>query len=342
MSMDFRRRLPIPKDIKTMMPLSDELAERKAIYDKQIADIICGKDQRKLMVIGPCSADREDAVVDYACRLGKLAEEVADKLVLVPRVYTNKPRTTGLGYKGMLHQPDPTGESDLLEGLKAIRHLHMRVAEESGLFTADEMLYPQEQRFVSDLLSYVAVGARSAENQEHRLVASGQEVPVGLKNPTGGNLETTLNSVKAAQSRHMFIYRNWEVLTSGNPLAHVILRGYTGLDNKNHANYHYEALERVLALYQEMQLQNPAVVVDCNHANSGKRADHQPRIAREVMESCGLDSGIAGMVKGFMVESYLEDGTQPVDGGVYGKSITDPCIGWEKTVAFVRDLAERV
>ena len=342
MPMDFRRRLPIPKDIKAMMPLGDDLQEQKRAFDEQIANIITGADKRKLLVIGPCSADREDAVVDYAIRLGELAQEVADKLVLVPRVYTNKPRTTGLGYKGMLHQPDPQGESDLLEGIKAIRHLHLRVAQESGLFTADEMLYPQEQRFVSDLLSYVAVGARSAENQEHRLVASGQEVPVGLKNPTGGNLEITLNSVKAAQSRHMFIYRNWEVVTTGNPLAHVILRGYTGLDNKNHANYHYESLERVRALYDDMGLANPSVVVDCNHANSGKRALHQPRIAREVMESCSLDPGIASMVKGFMVESYLEDGTQPVDGGVYGKSITDPCIGWDKTVAFVRDLAERV
>ena len=338
----YKRRLPIPQEIREEMPLSAELVEAKKVFDQQMADILTGADNRKLMIVGPCSADQEASVLDYVGRLAKLAERVSDKLMVVPRVYTNKPRTKGTGYKGLLHQPNPEGKTDLLEGVKAIRRMHLRVIEESGLFTADEMLYPHNYRFLFDLLGYVAVGARSVENQEHRQVASGIEVPVGMKNPTGGSTSVMLNSIYAAQQPQDFIYRNWDVSTTGNPYAHAVLRGYRGLDDINYPNYHYEYLERLADEYCTGEYQNPAVVIDCNHDNSGKRPFEQPRIVNEVLDSCARSQKIAGIVKGFMIESYIEDGNQPIDGGVYGKSITDACLGWDKTERLILEVAERV
>lgn len=340
--MNFKRKLPIPKTIREEMPLSAELTERKQEFDAQVARIFTGEDTRKLLLIGPCSADREDSVLDYMGRLAKLASEVSDKIVVVPRVYTNKPRTKGTGYKGLLHNPDPEAPDDLLEGVKAIRHMHLRVIEETGMFTADEMLYPANYQYLLDILSYVAVGARSVENQEHRLVASGIPVPVGMKNPTAGSTTVMLNSIYAAQAHQSFIYRNWEVECEGNPLAHAVLRGYIGLDGRNYPNYHYEHLERLASRYTTENYANPAVIVDCNHDNSGKRPLEQVRICKEVVDSCRRNASVANLVKGFMVESYIEDGNQPVDGGVYGKSITDACLGWEKTEAFVKEIADRL
>ena len=340
MSMSFKRRLPIPQEIREGMPLSPELAAKKVAFDEKVARVITGEDPRKLLVIGPCSADREDSVLEYVTRLAKLAEDVEDRLVIVPRVYTAKPRTKGTGYKGLLHSPDPDAKADVLEGVKAIRHMHLAVAEETGFFTADEMLYPSNYQYLFDLLAYVAVGARSVENQEHRLVASGVSVPVGMKNPTAGSTTVMLNSIYAAQAPQEFIYRNWEVTTQGNPLAHAVLRGYIGLDGRNYPNYHYEHLERLAERYTRENYANPAVIVDCNHDNSGKRPFEQFRICKEVLDSCRRSESISNIVRGFMVESYLEDGSQPVDGGVYGKSITDPCIGWDKTEYLVRELAE--
>ena len=343
MSMQFKRLLPIPKDIREQMPLSDDLARAKHAFDAEVASIFAGTDPRRVLVIGPCSADREDSVLAYMDRLAGLAERVRDRLVIIPRVYTNKPRTKGTGYKGLLHNPDPNAGDDLLEGVKAIRRMHLRVIEETGFFTADEMLYPGNYQYLVDLLSYVAVGARSVENQEHRLVASGISVPVGMKNPTAGSTSVMLNSIFAAQAEQGFIYRNWEVETAGNPLAHAVLRGYIGLDGRTYPNYHYEHLERLAERYTvEAGYANPAVVVDCNHDNSGKRPFEQLRIVKEVLDSCRRSEAIGALVRGFMVESYLEDGSQPVDGGVFGKSITDPCIGWEKTEQLVMELAERL
>jgi len=329
-------------ELKEELPLSHGASQRKAHFDHELASIIRGDVERRVLVIGPCSADREDAVLDYVMRLAKLQERVAEKLLLVPRVYTNKPRTKGTGYKGLLHQPNPEAKEDLLEGLKAIRRMHLRVAEETGLFPADEMLYPDNSRFLSDILSYVAIGARSVENQQHRMVASGVDTPVGLKNPTGGSLDVMLNSIYAAQQPQTFIYRNWEVATSGNPLAHAVLRGYIGSNGTNRPNYHYEFLERLLETYLPGRYQNPAVMIDCNHDNSGKRPLEQARICNEVLDSMARNEGINCLVRGFMIESYLEDGSQPVDGGVYGKSITDPCLGWEKSERLVLDIAERL
>ena len=343
MAMDFKRRLPIPLEIREEMPLSDELKKQKVHFDAEVAKIFTGEDDRKLLIIGPCSADREDSVLDYVSRLSKLALEVKDKLVIIPRVYTNKPRTKGTGYKGLLHNPDPEGASDLLEGVKAIRRMHLRVIEETGFFTADEMLYPSNYQYLVDLLSYVAVGARSVENQEHRLVASGISVPVGMKNPTAGSTSVMLNSIYAAQAEQEFIFRNWEVSCDGNPLAHAVLRGYIGLDGRTYPNYHYEHLERLAERYTpEAGYANPAAIIDCNHDNSGKRPLEQYRICKEVLDSCRRNADIAKLVKGFMIESYLEDGNQPVDGGVYGKSITDPCLGWEKTENLIREMADRL
>lgn len=343
MSANFKRRLPIPQDLKKEMPLSDESAERKKAVDAEVASITRGESDKKLIIVGPCSADNEDAVLDYASRLAVLQQCVQDKLVIVMRVYTNKPRTNGTGYKGLLHQPDPEGAPDLLEGLKAIRHMHMRVIEETGLFTADEMLYPENDRFLNDLLAYVAVGARSVENQQHRLVASGCEVPVGMKNPTGGSMSVMLNSVYAAQHPQTFIYRNWEVETTGNPLAHCILRGYRGLDDINYPNYHYEYLERLAAAYEENEKYlNPAVIIDTNHDNSGKRPLEQIRICNEVLDSAHRNEAIGKLFRGFMIESYIEDGNQPIGGGVYGKSITDPCLGWAKTQNLIMHIADRI
>ena len=338
--MIFKRKLLIPKEIKEMYPISGEGALAKQRNDALIRSVLGGACDRLLLVIGPCSADREDAVIDYISRLRGLQEKVADKIVIVPRIYTNKPRTTGIGYKGMLPQPNPQAESDMLRGLISIRKLHMRAINETGFSCADEMLYPENHRFLDDLLSYVAVGARSVEDQQHRMTASGLDIPVGMKNPTGGDLSVMMNALKAAQSAHMFIYRNWEVETKGNPYAHAILRGYMDSHGITHANYHYEDLARLCELYAASTLANPAVVVDTNHCNSGKQPLEQIRIAKEVLHCTRHSADIHKLVKGLMIESYLEDGCQKPDGGVYGKSITDPCLGWDKTERLVLDLAD--
>lgn len=341
-NMIFKRKLPIPKEIKEQYPLTAELAQIKARRDKEIADVFTGKSGKMVLIIGPCSADREDAVLEYCERLAKLQEAVSDKLVLIPRVYTNKPRTTGDGYKGLLHQPDPRKTSDMLEGVIAIRRLHTNVLANTGLPTADEMLYPDNYRYLSDLLSYVAVGARSVENQEHCLTSSGIDIPVGMKNPTSGDISVMLNSIMAAQHPHTFIYRGWEVDTTGNPLAHAILRGYVNKHGESMPNYHFEELERLYNAYTAKGLQNMALIVDANHANSGKKYQEQPRICKEVLHSCRHSGEIKSMVKGFMVESYLEPGCQKIGDGVYGKSITDPCLGWEETIRLVQDIADLI
>ena len=341
-NMIFKRKLPIPKEIKEQYPLTAELSQVKARRDKEIADVFTGKSGKIVLIIGPCSADREDAVLEYCERLAKLQEAVSDKLVLIPRVYTNKPRTTGDGYKGLLHQPDPRKTSDMLEGVIAIRRLHTNVLANTGLPTADEMLYPDNYRYLSDLLSYVAVGARSVENQEHRLTSSGIDIPVGMKNPTSGDISVMLNSIMAAQHPHTFIYRGWEVDTTGNPLAHAILRGYVNKHGESMPNYHFEELERLYNAYTAKGLQNMALIVDANHANSGKKYQEQPRICKEVLHSCRHSGEIKSMVKGFMVESYLESGCQKIGDGVYGKSITDPCLGWEETIRLVQDIADLI
>ncbi len=341
-NMIFKRKLPIPKEIKEQYPLTAELSQIKARRDKEIADVFTGKSSKMVLVIGPCSADREDAVLEYCERLAKLQETVSDKLVLIPRVYTNKPRTTGDGYKGLLHQPDPRKTSDMLEGVIAIRRLHTNVLASTGLPTADEMLYPDNYRYLSDLLSYVAVGARSVENQEHRLTSSGIDIPVGMKNPTSGDISVMLNSIMAAQHPHTFIYRGWEVDTTGNPLAHAILRGYVNKHGESMPNYHFEELERLYNAYTAKGLQNMALIVDANHANSAKKYQEQPRICKEVLHSCRHSGEIKSMVKGFMIESYLEPGCQKIGDGVYGKSITDPCLGWEDTVRLVQDIADLI
>ena len=327
-------------EIKAQYPLSPELEEKKVEFDAKVADIFTGKSDKLLLVIGPCSADSEKSVLDYTSRLAKLQEKVADKIMIIPRVYTNKPRTTGDGYKGMLHQPDPEKGSDMLEGIVAIRRLHTKVIEETGFFTADEMLYCENYRYLSDLLSYVAVGARSVENQLRRLTASGIEVPVGMKNPTSGDISVMLNSITAAQHSHTFIYRGWEVVTEGNPLAHAILRGYVNKHGQAIPNYHYEDLEHLYENYSAKGLQNLSLVVDANHSNSDKKPLEQVRICKEVLHSCRHNADINRMVKGFMIESYIEDGAQKIGEGIYGKSITDPCIGWEKTEKLVLELAD--
>ena len=340
MAMEFTRKLPIPKEVKEQYPLSKEIVEIKNQRDAVIRDIFTGKDDRFILIIGPCSADHEDSVLDYTCRLAKLQEKVEDKIFIIPRIYTNKPRTTGDGYKGMVHQPDPEKDSDLYEGILAIRRLHTRAIEESGLVCADEMLYPENYRYLSDLLSYVAIGARSVENQQHRLTASGIDVPVGMKNPTGGDLSVMLNSITAAQHSHNFIFRGWDVTTSGNPLAHAILRGYVDEFGRSVPNYHYEDLNLLYDIYQEKGLENMAAIIDTNHANSGKKYLEQVRIAKEILHSCRHNDHIRKLVKGLMIESYIEDGTQKIGEGVYGKSITDPCIGWDKTERLVLDMAD--
>ena len=340
MNMDFKRKLPTPKEIKEMYPLSDELADIKAANDKEIRAIFTGESDKLALVIGPCSADREDAVLDYISRLRKVQEQVKDKVIIIPRIYTNKPRTTGDGYKGMLHQPDPNENPDMLKGLIAIRKLHMKAIAETGFSCADEMLYPENHRYLSDLLSYVAVGARSVENQGHRLTASGLDLPVGMKNPTSGDLSVMMNSITAAQHKHTFIYRGWEVQSKGNPMAHAILRGYVNKHGQSLPNYHYEDLVNLLELYHKTNLENPGVVVDTNHANSGKKWAEQVRISKEILHSTRHNKDIFKLVKGLMIESYIEDGCQKVDEGIYGKSITDPCLGWEKTERLILDIAE--
>ena len=338
-NMDFKRKLPVPQQIKELYPLTDELSKQKEARDQQIADVFTGSSDKLILIIGPCSADREDAVLDYCERLAKLQEKTADKLILIPRVYTNKPRTTGDGYKGLLHQPDPEKHSDMLEGVIAIRRLHTNVLANTGLSTADEMLYPDNYRYLSDLLSYVAVGARSVENQEHRLTASGIAVPVGMKNPTSGDISVMLNSIMAAQHPHTFIYRGWEVDTTGNPLTHAILRGYVNRHGEAIPNYHFEELEHLYNAYEAKGLENIALIVDANHSNSAKKYMEQPRICKEVLHSCRHSQHIRSRVKGFMIESYLEGGTQKIGEHIYGKSITDPCIGWADTERLVLDIA---
>lgn len=341
-NMVFKRKLPVPKEIKEQYPLTAELAKIKEERDAIIADVFTGKSDKMVLIIGPCSADREDAVLEYCGRLAKLQDKVSDKLILIPRVYTNKPRTTGEGYKGLLHQPDPEQEADMLEGVIAIRRLHTNVLANTGLSTADEMLYPDNYRYLSDLLAYVAVGARSVENQEHRLTSSGIAVPVGMKNPTSGDISVMLNSIFAAQHGHTFIYRGWEVTTTGNELAHAILRGYVNRHGEAIPNYHFEELEHLYNSYMAKGLSNPALIVDANHSNSAKKYQEQPRICKEVLHSCRHSSHIKSMVKGFMIESYLEGGSQKIGEHVYGKSITDPCIDWDDTYRLVMDIAEQI
>lgn len=341
-NMKFKRKLPVPKEIKELYPLTDTLSKIKQKRDAEIADVFTGNSSKLLLIIGPCSADREDAVLEYCQRLATVQERVSDKLILIPRVYTNKPRTTGDGYKGLLHQPDPEKTEDMLEGVIAIRRLHTNVLANTGLSTADEMLYPDNYRYLSDLLSYVAVGARSVENQEHRLTASGIEVPVGMKNPTSGDISVMLNSIMAAQHPHTFIYRGWEVDTTGNPLAHAILRGYVNRHGEPIPNYHFEELEYLYHAYTAKGLTNPALIVDTNHSNSGKKHMEQPRICKEVLHSCRHSDAIHSMVKGFMIESYLESGTQKIGEHIYGKSITDPCIGWTDTERLILDIADLI
>ncbi|MBQ3355852.1 MAG: 3-deoxy-7-phosphoheptulonate synthase [Oscillospiraceae bacterium] len=338
-NMVFKRELPTPAELKERYPLSKSFAQLKARRDDEIKSILLGKDNRMLLIIGPCSADREDAVLEYMKRLRSIQDKVKDVIFIVPRLYSNKPRTIGVGYKGILHQPDPDRESDLLKGIITVRHMNVRVIEETGLTCADEMLYPDTYYYLSDLLSYIAVGARSVENQMHRMTASGLAVPVGMKNPTSGNLTVMLNSIIAAQAGQNFIYRNWEVETSGNPFVHAILRGYESKFGRSIPNYHYEDLQLLLSLYNEKNISNPACIVDCNHANSDKHCLDQIRIAKDVLQSRKHSDGIHSFVKGLMIESYLEDGSQSPHERVYGKSITDPCLGWDKTETLIMDLA---
>ncbi len=340
MNMEFYRKLPIPVQIKEEFPLSEEFAQKKKEYDAEIKDILSGKSNKLLLIIGPCSADREEPVIDYIGRLRTIQDKVKDKIFIVPRIYTNKPRTTGQGYKGMLHQPDPHKAPDMLSGIVSIRKMHMRAISETGFFCADEMLYPDNHRYLSDILSYVAVGARSVEDQFHRLTASGFEIPVGMKNPTSGDCSVMLNAILAAQNSHTFIYRGWEVKSHGNPYAHAILRGYVNQHGQSFPNYHYEDLIRLSADYLENGYENPAVIVDTNHSNSGKQYLEQVRICKEVLHSCRHSNDINKMVKGFMIESYLVDGCQGVDGETYGQSITDPCLGIEKTEKLIFDIAD--
>ena len=340
MNVDFEKKLTIPMEVKKMFPLDDEM--RKIIEDRreQIKKIISGEDDRLLLIIGPCSADNEDSVLDYILRLRAIQDRVRRKILIVPRVFTNKPRTTGDGYKGLLHQPDPEEKPDLFKGIIATREMHMRVVKETGFATADEMLYPENYRYLDDVLGYVTVGARSVEDQQHRLVASGVEVPVGMKNPTGGDLSVMINAIYAAQHRHSFLYRGWAVHSYGNPYAHAVLRGFTNNRGRSVPNYHYEDVRNVMELYENSSLSFPAIVIDTNHANSGKNPFEQPRIVDEVMNYRKNNADIKKLVKGFLVESYIEDGAQKIGEGVYGKSITDACIGWEKSERMILSLAE--
>ena len=341
MNMEFYRKLPIPKDIKAQFPLSADSEKALKIRQNEINKVFSGESDKFILVVGPCSADREDAVLDYIYRLRGVEEKVKDKIIIVPRIYTNKPRTTGEGYKGMLHQPDPNQDPDMLKGILAIREIHMRAISETGFGCADEMLYPENYRYLSDLLAYVAVGARSVENQQHRLTASGLDIPVGMKNPTGGDISVMMNAIKAGQASHVFLYRGWEVKTQGNPYTHAILRGYVDKFGKSHPNYHYEDLYDLYETYMASGLTNPAVVVDTNHSNSGKKYLEQVRIAKEILHSCRYSKDVKSIVKGLMIESYIEDGAQKICvDAVYGKSVTDPCLGWEKTEKLIYEIAE--
>ena len=341
MSFTFIKQLPSPDEVKSLEPMSEEMKQIKAGRDRLIQDVITGASDKFLVIIGPCSADNEDAVCEYTNRLARVQEKVQDRLVLVPRIYTNKPRTTGEGYKGMLHQPDPEAKPDILAGILAIRHMHIRSIAETGLTAADEMLYPDNWHYLSDILSYVAIGARSVENQEHRLMVSGLDIPAGMKNPTSGDFSVMLNSVVAAQCGHDFISRGWEVRTEGNPLTHTILRGAVNKHGNTIPNYHYEDIQLLLEKYEERNLKNPAVIIDANHSNSGKKFKQQIRIVKEILHSRRIDDDIRKLVKGVMIESYLVEGSQPIGGyHIYGKSITDPCLGWEDTEKLLYTIAE--
>lgn len=342
MGINYITQVKTPEGLKEEYSLRKDLAELKAARDKEIADIITGKSSKFLVIIGPCSADNEDAVCDYTSRLAKVQEKVAGQILLVPRIYTNKPRTTGEGYKGIVHQPDPEKAPDLLEGIIAMRKMHLRSIEETHLFAADEMLYPENWPYVSDILSYVAIGARSVENQQHRLVISGLDIPCGMKNPTSGTLSIMLNSCIAAQSGHTFMYRGWEVKTDGNPLTHTILRGAVNKHGQSLPNYHYEDLMLLNEMYQELNLKNPACIIDANHANSNKCHYEQPRIIYEVLHSRNVSSDIRKLVKGVMVESYIEPGNQSIHEHTYGKSITDACLGWEDSERLIYEIADRL
>ena len=342
MGMNFQRKVPIPQEVKQEFPLTEKMVQVKAEQDANIKAIFEGTSDKFLLIIGPCSADHSEPVLEYISRLRNVADQVSDKMVIVPRIYTNKPRTTGQGYKGMLHQPDPDAKPDMYKGIVAIRQLHLAALREYGFSCADEMLYPENYRYLSDLLGYVAVGARSVENQQHRLTASGIEVPVGMKNPTGGDLGVMMNSIMAAQSSHTFLYRGWEVVSDGNPWTHAILRGYLDYAGRSASNYHYEDLLRVRELYEKSGLKNPSVIVDTNHNNSGKQYLEQIRIAKDIVYSRSQNPEIKNLVKGLMIESYLEDGAQGVHGHTFGQSITDPCLGWEKTEQLIFDLAEKL
>ena len=342
MNMDFYRKLTIPSEVKKQYPVTQSVEKTVSSKRKEIMDIFEGKSDRLVLIIGPCSADNEDAVLDYMSRLVPVQEKVGDKIMIVPRIYTNKPRTTGSGYKGLLHQPDPDGKPDMYKGILATRHLHMKAVEETGFIFADEMLYPENYKYLDDILGYVAVGARSVEDQQHRLTASGIEVPVGMKNPTSGDYNVMMNAILAAQGSHTFIYRGWEAHSHGNPCAHAILRGYTDKHGNNHPNYHYEDLELLCNFYDARNLSNPAVVIDTNHSNSNKNPFEQPRIINEVLASCTSSKRIKKLLKGFMVESYIEDGNQKIGEHCYGKSITDPCLGWEKTEKLIYDIADKL
>ncbi len=340
MSFEFIKKLPTPAEIREQFPLPADLVKIKEARDAEIREVLTGKSSKFLVIIGPCSADNEASVCDYVTRLARVNEKVSDKLILIPRIYTNKPRTTGEGYKGIVHQPDPEGKPDFLSGLIAMRKMHIRAIAETGLTAADEMLYPENWRYVSDILSYVAIGARSVEDQQHRLTVSGFDVAAGMKNPTSGDLSVMLNSVYAAQHPHSFIYRGWEVNTTGNDLTHTVLRGAANKHGNNIPNYHYEDLNLLLEMYEKTDLKNPACVIDANHSNSGKQYQQQIRIVKEVMHSRKLNPDIHKLVKGVMIESYIEEGCQKVGGGIYGKSITDPCLGWEASEKLIYDIAE--
>ena len=342
MQMNFHRKLPIPKDVKAEFPLTERMEQVKKERDEAIKAVFEGRSDKFLLIIGPCSADHSEPVLEYISRLHRIADQVSDKIIIIPRIYTNKPRTTGQGYKGMLHQPDPEAQPDMYKGIVSIRQLHLAALRDYDFTCADEMLYPENYRYLSDLLGYVAVGARSVENQQHRLTASGIEIPVGMKNPTGGDLSVMMNSIVAAQSSHTFIYRGWEVTSEGNPHAHAILRGYVDFAGRNTSNYHYEDLLRVKELYAKCNVSNPSVIVDTNHNNSGKQYLEQIRIAKDIVHSRNENPDIKQLVKGLMIESYLEDGAQSVGEHTFGKSITDPCLGWEKTERLILDIADKL
>ena len=342
MQMTFHRKLPIPQEVKKEFPLTEHMKQVKAARDESINAVFDGSSDKFILIVGPCSADHSEPVLEYISRLRKVQEQVSDKIIIIPRIYTNKPRTTGQGYKGMLHQPDPEAKPDMYTGIVSIRQLHLAALRDYDFSCADEMLYPDNHRYLSDLLSYVAVGARSVENQQHRLTASGVGIPVGMKNPTGGDLSVMMNAIVAAQSSHTFIYRGWEVTSAGNPYTHAILRGYLDGAGRSVSNYHYEDLLRVEELYEKSNLTNPSIIVDTNHNNSGKKYLEQIRIAKDIVHSRNQNGDIKRLVKGLMIESYLEDGACKAEEHIFGKSITDPCLGWEKTEQLILDIADKL